>query len=1095
MSLFDSWCRAWLRPAPSDRWSHLEDILRGILGSVDSTNPIWRKFQRLSPDGVDFWDETVRFPSGVSPSNDALFEVRISNVDLIKQAALLGELPFRFTIVGFVGGIIDDSLIDALDILSSRWPECMDKLGEEMRLSRTMIDKNALPGITRRFKNVSPSTLLVEDLTDTSDTSPIDYLFHIIDRSELEVVVGVCAPMTAGSITRMLETTSTLEALELYDCGFDYEEITRIVESVTPQLDSLCIKSDCLTTARADTLVELISQRGLEIANLTFCANNRLDTLQTPATPVDSEPTPPALQTLRVSHPPDTNPNRLARVLQARGPDAFDHIYICNAFLGNGTWEPVLTELSALYGLRGLTLEGLPLGELAEAFFDSAQLTRLEALELDALELTSGGLVALARNEHFGSLQRLILSNTSIDERAARALARADWPALTTLELSNVSFSGRAFELMIERGPLSTLRELRIRWAEIGDEGLCAIADSMLPHSLRVLATDNVGATPAGVRTIARSEGFEDLRALTLSRNAIGDYGLRVLLESTSFTNLQTLELSSCGIRQTSCDKALADAFPSLRELQLADNQLSLSEMARLFNKPLPGIQIVNVEPTLADFAVRALAMMIARGAEDTNPRDLFINGVQYQRAQLLASLKERSNGPTSTVRNFSPPSHRQHIPLDVDAWLELWDVEPSEQAWRAIMQGMRGGLFPLADITRIRIFTSDAISRWPDALRVLSDSTILDYCANINASRLSHLFSIVQIKSTSSATRFVKWPEESSGELSRADLSLELGNTTAHQQSARTLIERTAPVLHELTLTGASFDVLTQLSAPLPMLASLQLERARGVSRARFYRVLADLDAPALEHLTVRDCNVGDDGVRGLEESARRLPKLRLLRLEACQLTHVGATILANVIERFFLTELCLSKNNIDDSGVEALCASPGLHMLKLFELTRCGLGDESARHIAQNLYLNDLTVLDLSANKIGDEGARALGESKMLVQLESLGLADTNLSAAGVDKLMSGYGMRALSTLWLSDNALGRDAMRALTSAPRFSRIQELDVSGNPIDYATALMIVRAAGEKLTRVRLHETLITDDELASLIYNAPSTLEELTIQ
>lgn len=1099
MSLFDSWFRAWLDTSSTERWAQLETELRDQLRTAPPDDRFWRRIRELDPGRMEQWDEAIRFPSGVLPSEpETLFEVRLSHIDEIKRASALGDLPFRPTVVGFEDGVIDASLTDAISALLDRWPECLNALDSHMRFTNIAIDEDELLEVSHLLGRYRPTSMSFDGVISArGEESFVAYLLNVPDHSQLSHVSARRAFLTVGAIEHLLDTVPTLTSIELRDCGLDYDQLTRVVDAITEQMVDVRLHSGFLTATRCAELEELLTKKGLEIPHVVFSDGEASDDETGDERPSSAHEStvarpPRRCKTLRVSHPPCTDPMELARMLRSPEIITFEHLHLANAFLSHGTWEPVLDAIGELTSLRALTLEGVPLGELFTTFWEDARLENLEALELDSVELTSRGLIALARNEHLGSLERLIFSNVSIDEPAARALARATWPELAVLELEGARFSGRAFEILMSGEGLETLSELRIRDSEIEDRGLCAIADSQLPEQLKILVLDKVGATAAGVRVLARSHGFELLTELTLSRNDIGAYGLRVLLESSGLSALQFLNITGCSIEKLSTECAFGDTFPALRELFLAENAISPGDMAKLFHAPLDALESVSVDTEHSEFIAHAIARMISQSVQPGTVRSVFLNGVRYELHQLTTFSSARVRVLVS-ARSVAPPRQPQPL-IDVDEWLSRWDAEPSEAAWRAIMKGLEGGALPLVDVARIKAYTTRLMHKWPAELRVLSNQTLENNFASSNAAKLPHLFTVLEIKGTSAMARYISHFKETSCDLTRASLTLRLGRSGEQQQDARKLLERTANVLDELTLTGATFSALSRLSLPMPRLKRLRLITSRNVTRAQFHEILANLDTPALQQLTLHVCNVGDDGIRGLEESAERLTKLETLQVDACDLTEVGASIIARTIEKLFLTELSLNENWIGDAGVKALSSSSGLNMLKKLELTNCALSDEGAKIIAKDHLLSDLEALDLSANNLGEEAARALGASKTLARVEVLGLASTQLAAKGVETLMSGYGMKSLSTLWLSDNHLGHDAMTAIASAPRFSRIRELDLSKNPIDYSAALLLVRAAGDRLRRVSLRETRVTTEELDELIFNAPESVEEISI-
>ncbi|XP_060780508.1 ribonuclease inhibitor-like [Neoarius graeffei] len=133
--------------------------------------------------------------------------------------------------------------------------------------------------------------------------------------------------------------------------------------------------------------------------------------------------------------------------------------------------------------------------------------------------------------------------------------------------------------------------------------------------------------------------------------------------------------------------------------------------------------------------------------------------------------------------------------------------------------------------------------------------------------------------------------------------------------------------------------------------------------------------------HLNLRGKIKGDSEVEQLSALLKD-PHCRAekLTLTECNLMMESCKALAEVLSSHrFLTELDLSKNGLQNSGVQQL--SEGLKnqscILKILRLTECNLMMESCKALAEVLSSHRfLTELDLSENGLQNSGVQQLSE-----------------------------------------------------------------------------------------------------------------------
>uniref|UniRef100_A0AAR2KXX1 B30.2/SPRY domain-containing protein n=1 Tax=Pygocentrus nattereri TaxID=42514 RepID=A0AAR2KXX1_PYGNA len=233
-------------------------------------------------------------------------------------------------------------------------------------------------------------------------------------------------------------------------------------------------------------------------------------------------------------------------------------------------------------------------------------------------------------------------------------------------------------------------------------------------------------------------------------------------------------------------------------------------------------------------------------------------------------------------------------------------------------------------------------------------------------------------------------------------------------------------------------------------------------------------------EKFELKKYRPSDEGLRNL------LPVVKNTRralFAGCNLTVQSSKMLSAALqtENSSLTELDLSNNDLQDSGVELLSA--GLKSsdckLEILRLASCNLGITACESLESVLTLetSSLKELDISSNDLPDSGVEVLsaGLKSSHCQLEILRLASCNLGIKACESLES-----------------------VLT--PETTSLKELDISHN--DLQDSGVEVLSAGLKsshcqLEILRLSGCMITEkgcSSLASALSSNPSHLKELDL-
>ncbi|XP_029921621.1 NACHT, LRR and PYD domains-containing protein 12-like, partial [Myripristis murdjan] len=663
--------------------------------------------------------------------------------------------------------------------------------------------------------------------------------------------------------------------------------------------------------------------------------------------------------------------------------------------------------------LSGCRLTGSCCASLASALKSNPHLTELD-LSKNKLQDSGVKLLSAGLESPNCSLKTLRLRRCRLSESSCASLASAlkSNPHLTELDLSKNKLQDSGVELLSAglESPNCRLETLRLRDC-ILSESCCASLASALksnPH----------------------------LTELDLSESQLQDSGVELLsagLESPN-CSLKTLRLSGCGLSETHCETVASPlkSNPHLTELDLSENQLEDSGVKLLsagLESPNCRLKTLRLNGCgLSESCCASLASALKSNSHLTE-LDLSENQLQGSGVKLLSAGLESPNCSLKTLSLRScrlSESSCASLASALKSNPHLTELDLSEnQLQGSGVKLLSAGLeSPNCRLKTLRLrscrLSESSCSSLASALKSNPHLTELDLSKN-------------QLQD--SGVKLLSAGLESAN--CRLE-TLSLRSCRLSESSCASLASalKSNPHLTELDLSKNQLQDsgVKLLSAGLES-ANCRLETLRlsdcWLTESSCASLASALKSnPHLTELDLSENQLQDSGVKllsaGLESPNCRL---KTLRLRSCVLSESSCASLASALKSNpHLTELDLSENHwLQDSGVELLSAgleSPNCR-LKTLRLRRCRLSESSCASLASALKSNPhLTELDLSENQLQDSG----------VELLSAGLESPNCS---------------LKTLRLRDCSLTRNSCASLASALKSNpHLTELDLSENCLE-----------------------------------------------
>jgi uncharacterized protein (TIGR02996 family) len=224
--------------------------------------------------------------------------------------------------------------------------------------------------------------------------------------------------------------------------------------------------------------------------------------------------------------------------------------------------------------------------EEMDAFVRLECLGRLRALDVSAVRLGAGRVTTLVGSPHLSRLEKLNLGNTHMRLSGAR--------------------------MVIDSPNLPGVKTLHLDRNGIGDISVHYLAQSAALPSLQTLDLQASGLSAEGGERLGRLEHLgQQLEALDLRDNQLGDAGVRGLLAPGNFTRLRSLNLASNGLSLAAMATiAACPELTSLTELRVGREHHSTIRMRELAESPyLTNLRVLDASHGSMQDGAEALAL------------------------------------------------------------------------------------------------------------------------------------------------------------------------------------------------------------------------------------------------------------------------------------------------------------------------------------------------------------------------------------------------------------------------------------------------------------------------------------------------------
>ncbi|XP_072517593.1 uncharacterized protein [Salminus brasiliensis] len=698
-----------------------------------------------------------------------------------------------------------------------------------------------------------------------------------------------------------------------------------------------------------------------------------------------------------------------------------------------------------------------------------------------------------------------LLSECNLTERSCSALLQvlsSESSNLTLLDLSNNPIQDLGVELLSEglRSPACKLETLRLSECNLTERSCSALLQVLSSESsnLTLLDLSNNPIQDLGVERLSEglnnfnykletlglsecnlterscsallqvlSSESSNLTLLDLSNNPIQDLGVELLSEGlrSPACKLETLRLSECNLTERSCSALL----------QVLSSESSNLTLLDLSNNPIQDLGVELLSEGLRSPACKLETLSLSSCSITGKGYTYLASALESNSSSPLTELDLRGNDPGDTgVKKLTDLVKNPKWKLNK---LGLLKSSAAEKLCDHLTEAL--GINPLL-LTELdlsgRIQGDSEMKKLSD---LLEDSHCRTQILKLNNSRITEEGCAALSAALSSNPSHLK----------ELDLSgNKLGNPGVKQIC--NLLKILDCRLAKLNLSDCS---VTQ-------------EGYKHLASA-----LKSNPSSHLTELDLRGNDPGDTGVKKLtdlvEDSNCKLKTLRLLKTAAAEeaWTSLSSALRINIL---LLTELKLSRNPAGPSGdsrVKLLCAVLQDTHCKLRRLwiNDDDLTEESCSALATVLTSSTLTELDLSSNNLQDSGVKELcsGLKDPLCKLKKLSLSFCRITEGGYAALASALesSSSALTELDLRGNDPGDTGVKQLTGLFMNTKKKLRLLKSNAAEEAYTYFKQKLGKDPLlqTELDLSQTepkKIRVDQLSALLEDPHCRLQKLTM-